>query len=281
MKNIKYYLFAILITSFTSCLEGDPIFEDGGSAGIVELDLAARTTSTSYAVRSNVIEVEDAVELPVVVNYTGVNGAPQDVQVTLSIDDAIISTYGGGLSALPTDYYELPASNVVTIPKGQKKATYTIKLKPRLFDLTKSYALGVKIVSATAGTISGNYSAGVYSIPVKSPWEGIYDVHYKWYAGAGYGTADEEYDETEISLSTVGPGVLEAKYIGVWFSGATRYTFYPDKTVGVAAYNGSTIYATTVIESSADPDNLTFKVKWSFPASNGYVLEETYVKIDD
>jgi hypothetical protein len=227
-----------------------------------------------------VIEVEDAVELPVVVNYTGVNGAPQDVQVTLSLDDAIISTYGGGLTILPAAYYELPASNVVTIPKGQKKATYTIKLKPKLFDLTKSYALGVKIVSVTAGTVSGNYSAGVYSIPVKSPWEGNYNVHYKWYAGGGYGSEDEEYDETEIPLTTAGPGVVEAKYVGVWFGGWTRYTFYPDNTVGIAAFSGSAL-ATTVIESSADPDNLTFKVKWSFPASNGYVLEETYVKIDD
>jgi hypothetical protein len=279
MKKYIYILLLSLPLFFASCLKEDGVFEDNGSYGIVELSLSARNTSTPYAIKSTTIEVEDEAELLVKINYTGVNGAPEDVRVTLAIDDAAIAKQypTGATIALPAGYYELPASNVVTIPKGGKTATYTIKIKPRLFDLTKLYALGVKIVSATAGTVSGNYSTGVYLLPVKSPWEGVYTVTYRWHAGGGFGTADETYTETDVQLKTVGPGVVEASGVAAWFSGNTRYTFYPDATVGVEAYSGANL-ATGVLESSADTENFsTFHIRYWF-ANTGYEIEETYVK---
>jgi hypothetical protein len=175
--NMKKYTYTLLLSFpllFFSCLKEEGVFKENGSYGIVELDLAARSTSTPYAIRNTTIEVEDEVDLIVKVNYTGVNGAPEDVQVTLVIDSVAVAIQypNNSTIAVPDGAYELPASNVITIPKGEKTAAYTIKIKPRLFDLTKSYALGVKIASATAGTISGNYSTGIYTLPVKSPWEG-------------------------------------------------------------------------------------------------------------
>lgn len=240
-RCIQYYLLATIIAfGLSSCLEGEPVYEpDGGPAGIVELVLPARTTSTPYAVKTVTLDVVDIQELPVVVNYTGVDGAPSDVQVTLTIDNGAVATYGNETVALPAENYELPASATVTIPKGEKTATYTVKLKPKTFDLTKSYALGIKIQSASTGTVSGNYSTGIFSLPVKSPWQGTYNVHYRWYAGAGFGTADEEYDETGVKLTTAGPGVVEAQYVGSWFGGWTRYTINIDNTVNVESYSGA------------------------------------------
>jgi hypothetical protein len=280
-KYFKYYALALLaITSLSSCLDEEPPFErDGGPAGIVELSLAARTSSTPYAVRTTTIEVEDSFDVPVIINYTGAKGAPKDVQVTIAIDDAIVAA-GSTSVALPAAFYELPASNVVTIPKGEKTATYTIKVKPKLFDLTKSYALGVKIAGTTSGTISGNYSAGVYSLPVKSPWQGTYDVHYHWYVGGGAGTEDEEYDETGIKLSTAGPGIVEAMYVGQWFSGYTRYTHKPDGSLDVLVYSGSN-RATGIVSSSYDLDARTFRVRYWFIAPTSYELEEVYVRTGD
>jgi hypothetical protein len=278
MKKYTYILLSLALL-LSSCLKEEGVFKENGSYGIVELDLAARSTSTPYAIRSTTIEVEDEVALTVKVNYTGVNGAPEDVQVTLAIDNAAVGKQypDNSTIAVPDGAYELPASNVVTIPKGGKTATYTIKIKPRLFDLTKSYALGVKIASATAGTISGNYSTGVYILPVKSPWEGTYTVTYTWYAGGGYGTDEETYTETDVELKTAGAGVVEAQYVAYWFGGYTRYTFYPNATVGVSAYSGANL-ATGVISSSADTENFsTFTVRWWF-ANTGYEVEETYVK---
>ncbi|GHT08234.1 hypothetical protein FACS189432_01120 [Bacteroidia bacterium] len=280
-KYFKYYALALLaITSLSSCLDEDPVFEpDGGPAGIVELSLAARTSSTPYAIRSTTIEVEDSFDVPVIVNYTGAKGAPKDVEVTIAIDDAIVAAGSSNL-ALPTAFYDLPASNVVTIPKGQKTAIYLIKVKPKLFDLTKSYALGVKIVSSTGGTISGNYSAGVYTLPVKSPWQGTYNVHYHWYVGGGAGSEEEEYDETGIKLSTAGPGIVEAQLVGQWFSGYTQYTHKLDGSLDVLVYSGSN-RAVGIVSSSYDLNARTFTVRYWFIAPTSYELEETYVRTGD
>jgi hypothetical protein len=114
---------------------------------------------------------------------------------------------------------------------------------------------------------------------VKSPWQGTYNVHYRWYAGGGFGTADEEYDETGVELTTAGPGIVETLYVGAWFSGWTRYTINTDNTVGVESYSGG-VLATTIIESEADWDRLTFRVRYSF-LSGRYELEETYVRTGD
>lgn len=285
-RFIQYYLYAIIVTfGLSSCLSDEPVFEqDGGAMGIVELVLPARTTSTPYAVKTTTLEVVDEILLPVEVNYTGFDGVPADVQVSLAIDDEIVSHYnesvaGSSFLALSAGNYELPASNTITIPKGEKKAVYTIKLKPKTFDVTKAYALGVKIQSVSGGTISGNYAAGLYVLPVKSPWQGTYNVHYRWYAGGGFGTVDEEYDETGVKLATAGPGVVQVQYVGYWFSGWTQYTVKNDNTVDVTPYSGS-ILAATIIESEADWEHLTFRVRYSF-LSGRYELEETYVRTGD
>jgi hypothetical protein len=169
--TMKYYIIAALaLLSFSSCLNEDGVFEDNGAHSIVELVLPARSTSTPYAVKTiTVSATAEVVELPVEINFTGVDGTPTDVQVTLAIDDAAVAIYDktGKTIALPASNYELPASNVVTIAKGQKHAIYTIKLKPQHFDATKTYALGVKIAGASAGTVSGNYSTGIYKLTVK------------------------------------------------------------------------------------------------------------------
>ncbi|MDR1517423.1 MAG: DUF1735 domain-containing protein [Dysgonamonadaceae bacterium] len=290
-RYIQYYLLTIVsLFGLSSCLDGDPVFEpDGGPMGIVEISLPARQTATPYSVKATTLEVVDEILLPVEINYTGFNGAPSDVQVTLAIDNNIVSEYAeysrinksgdSILVPLPSGNYELPSSNTVIIPKGEKKATYTIKLKPKTFDVTKAYALGVKIQGATGGTVSGNYAAGVYTLPVKSPWQGTYNVHYRWYAGGGFGTADEEYDEAGVKLTTVGPGIVEAQYVGYWFSGSTQYTVKTDNTVTAAPYSGG-VLATTIVSSNADWTALTFRVRYSF-LSGRYELEETYVRTGD
>jgi hypothetical protein len=162
-KYFKYYILALLmVVGLSSCLEGEPPFEpDGGPAGIVELFLAARTSATANAVRAVTVPVAPSADLPVIINYTGIKGAPADTKVVLAIDNSYLPS---NRTAVPTDWYEVPSFEV-TIPKGQKTATLNIKLKTNLFD-TKAYSLGVKIVSASSGTVSGNYSAGIYNITI-------------------------------------------------------------------------------------------------------------------
>lgn len=289
--NIKYLVVATsILLGLSSCIDEDGVFKDNGSNSIVELSLAARTSSTPYAIRSTTLELEDEYLLPVVVNFTGVDGAPNDVEVTLAIDDNIVVEYdaydtSNEYLALPVANYELPASNKIIIPKGEKTATYTIKLKPRLFDTTKSYALGIKIVSASAGTVSSNYSAGVYTLPVKSPWQGKYSVHYEWLIRGGVEldpNKDEDVilEETDVELKTVGPGVVQALNVGDYYGGYTNFTHRLDGTIIVDVYSSST-RAVQVFSSSYDLENLTFQVEYSFISPDRYRLIETYTRTGD
>ena len=51
------------------------------------------------------------------------------------------------------------------IPKGQKTASYVIRLNAsQLSSDIAVYGIGVKITSASAGRISGNFGAGIYLI---------------------------------------------------------------------------------------------------------------------
>lgn len=280
--NIKYLAVATLVLlGLSSCLDEEGVFKEDGSNSIVELTLPARTTSTPYAVKSTTLELVDEFTLPVEINFTGVNGAPSDVQVTLAIDDNIVSAYdtSGATLALPTANYELPTSNTVTIAKGEKKATFNIKLKPRSFNPTKSYALGIKIVGTSVGTISGNYSAGVYILPVKSPWQGTYNVHRKWLYRGGVETG-EVSDKTGVKLTTVAPGVVQTTPLGGLYSGYSNYTHQLDGTISVYAYSGGGL-AVEVFNSSYDLENLTFQVEYSFISPTRYRIIETYTKTGD
>lgn len=273
MKKIKYIKLRLVsllaVISLTSCLKEDPIFVDNGSSGIVELALPAKTTSTKYAVKSNAIELEEEINLPVTVNYTGANGASEEITVTLAIDEAATTEYinglsdDSGISLLPSAYYDVPQATI-TIPKGGKTADFIIKLRPNSFDLTKTYAIAVKIVSASGGTVSGNYGTGIFTLPVKSVWEGTYDYH----VNNDYGTIDAnvgEFSDTGIKLTTVGPNRVRVS--GVWqtYSGWVEYQFNADNTSisSVTAFSGS-ILASKIDEIILiDPENGIFALKWT------------------
>lgn len=171
---------SILLLSFlSSCTKEDSVFTDGGSAGIVELELPARTTSTVYAVKSLSFTAQEEVDFPVSINYTGVNGTPSDVKIAVEVNNSAVTTYN---AASNTSYTPLPnelytaTSNEVTIPRGTKTGIFLIKLKTGSFDFTKSYALGITIRSTSSGTVSGNYGTGIYRVTAKNNYEGSYRV---------------------------------------------------------------------------------------------------------
>lgn len=155
----------LAFVGFSSCLDDEPVFTDNGDYGIVELDLHGNRGSAPYANRA--VSRGNTTEINAIVNYTGVNGTPSDVTVTVEVDNAIVTAYNAysRVTALPAGSYELPSSNTLVIPKGQKTATYTIKLNTSaLSNDVAVYAIGVKIASATAGRISGNFGAGIYLV---------------------------------------------------------------------------------------------------------------------
>ncbi|MDR0538820.1 MAG: DUF1735 domain-containing protein [Tannerellaceae bacterium] len=174
-KYIISLAVALTASMLTSCLDDQPLFTDNGDYGIVELDLSgnravtAPYASMSFSRTDSSILSEQYKTLPIdaVINYTGVNGAPNDVTVTVEIDDAIVTKYNSfsKVIALPAAAYKLPASNTLLIPKGKKTAVYTINVNlPTLEKSVATYGIGLKITSASDGRISGNFGAGIYLI---------------------------------------------------------------------------------------------------------------------
>jgi hypothetical protein len=181
-KYHKILSIALLITAtaFTSCTKQDSVFDSDDQGGILELaDLPSRAGSTVYSITSKSLDAAAEISLPITVNYTGAAGAPQDITVTMGINASALTAYNTAQStayvALPTTLYTV-SSTTITIPKGTKTGTFELKIKTGSFDFTKSYALGVSIVSATAGTVSGNYGTGIFRIIAKNAYEASYTV---------------------------------------------------------------------------------------------------------
>ncbi|UKT65352.1 DUF1735 domain-containing protein [Pedobacter mucosus] len=184
-NNLKIYslTLAFIACLFSSCVKEDNMFTDdgnGGVNGIVELgDLpptrTAGATAVTYTTVTKSFDAAAEIDVPIVINYTGVNGAPNDVTVQLGIFNAAVTATNTAYTFLPTTLYTIP-SNTVVIPKGQKKATFIIKVKAASFNFALTYALGIQITSASSGIISGNYGTGVFIFSAKNQWDGIYSI---------------------------------------------------------------------------------------------------------
>ncbi|MDR2118877.1 MAG: DUF1735 domain-containing protein [Tannerellaceae bacterium] len=175
-KYSKAIALAWIAISLPACLPDEALFEENGSHSIVELyNLSSnRSASALYGSRNlsdleYVTLSEEGFEFPVIVNFTGVNGAPEDVTVELAVDESIARSVEDGIhTVLPSSAYTLPGSNTLTIPKGTNRVEYLVRVNPAaLDDLTKTYAFGIKIAQASKGTLSRNFSAGAYIFSLK------------------------------------------------------------------------------------------------------------------
>jgi len=102
------------------------------------------------------------------VQYVGTNKpTPNDVTVAITTDAAALSTHKtqAGRTAyldLPTTLYTLPTS--VTIPAGTYLTGFDIPVKSDQFEAGKTYAVALKIASASSGTISGNFGTIILAL---------------------------------------------------------------------------------------------------------------------
>ncbi|MBY0245314.1 MAG: DUF1735 domain-containing protein [Sphingobacteriaceae bacterium] len=154
---------------------------------MIQIDLPTHNIAAPrlYPVKPTSLMVEKSVDFPITVEYMGTEPAPQDVTIELILNNAAIDAYnaymdekkytGDKYEALPANMYTLPTSLSVVIPKGQRKVVVPITCNTTLFDDTKKYALAFTIKSVSAGTISANYSTGLYAI-TRNKFDGIYTL---------------------------------------------------------------------------------------------------------
>jgi len=184
---MKRYIGFLAITGLillSSCVKEDPPLGNKGSKTVIEFynevpDLITSLTSSTYPSYSFDL-IFDGEEQPfdVEVSYSGAEGgAPQDIEVTVEIDPAMIDVYNtdnsASLSPMTGDVFKADSWKV-TIPKGQKRATLKGKIIRSAYDFSKSYGLPLRITNASAGQVSGNYSAMVFRIQARNSYDGIY-----------------------------------------------------------------------------------------------------------
>jgi len=176
---IKYLLPIVLVGLFASCKDSYPQPDFSTLPPIIELPVAAlagngggNSMTASFSIQST------PTDYYIIVNYAAPNPNTSDIGVTLAVDTATLGKFN---TINGTTYPQLPAadyslSNTITIPKGVGKVEYHIKFNSSLIDPSATYALPLKIVNATSGTISGNFGTLVLLIGVKNIYDGTYTL---------------------------------------------------------------------------------------------------------
>jgi len=180
---IKYLLPIVLAGVFTSCKDSYPQPDFSTVPPIIELPVASPAGDAGGNYMSEGITASATpTDIYIIVNYAAPNPNTSDVTVTLAVDSVGANSVFGKYKAVHDTIPPLPAnafslSNTVTIPKGVGKVEYHIKINTSAIpDITKTYALPLKIVSASSGTISGNFGTLVLLIGVKNAYDGTYTL---------------------------------------------------------------------------------------------------------
>jgi len=205
LRKFKIFLaVAILGLAVSSCLDDQPLYDKDSTHNVIEfytVDSYASTEGAELARYSVAFQATPEETLNVTLSYSGPNTAPEDIQVTIATDTATVSAYNQSLidaerqkaidagkdpnkidtaslglyDKLPESLYSIPSATV-TIPKGERKATYSVKLKVDQFDFHANYAIAFTIKSTSTGVISGNYGTVLYAVSPKNSLDGVYTL---------------------------------------------------------------------------------------------------------
>ena len=176
------------VALMTSCLNDDkqPLDPEGTHNVIEFLDpsVPGSPAGSVYPVWTAVTEIAPTFAFEQLISYSGPESHDADIQLTLAIDPVALATYNtqmvnelhGSVYEMMPDHYFSFDDFSVTIPKGQKTAKIGIEVYPDQFDLTKNFALPLRIVSASEGVISSNFSVGLFAVVVKNKYDGVYTI---------------------------------------------------------------------------------------------------------
>jgi Domain of unknown function (DUF1735) len=226
-KNITKLGAVIICVTLSACLNDDKYALDpSGTNNVLEFSDPSVPVSKSGSIypawaRAFPVSAEGTFEQ--VISYSGPNGNDKNIELTLAVDPIALDEYnrqqeeglfgeeplkGTTYELLPDDHYDIESLSI-TIPKGSTKAVLKVTVYPNVFDLSKKYALPLRIVSASSGIISGNFSVGIFGVAVKNPFDAVYRASI-WMTGwSAYGLYNSQvpvvYPNPGIALATTGP----------------------------------------------------------------------------
>jgi hypothetical protein len=258
--KITGFLSIVISLFFVSCLKDDSLtLNTSLSNSVIEFantGSIATNPSNGAAPRFNIdlgsLEDGDTASFNVNVDYAGAKFAPEDISVTIDIDTSLLSLYNSVHSVDAANYTLPPLSAIKTqfpitiiIPKGQQFGQGHIVIERNQdYDFTATYALPLKIVSTSAGDISGNFGTALYNLNIRNAYDGVYfasgTMIHPSYGG--------EYSDQEEDMITTGA-------TSVQFQLTTTVTFSVYITLTVdPATNLVTVTTGDVVLDAYDPD---------------------------
>lgn len=186
-KNMKNQILKISIVllslSFAGCLDdkSNPL-DPTGAQNILEFANISIPASGQDAVHPLYVVsfgVSTSAEFDVILSYSGPNSNEKNIEITLEVDPIALDAYndqnGTNYELLDDDLYTIP-SMTVTMPKGETKLNVPITVFPDQYDLSKNYALPLRIVAASSGIISQNWGTAIFGTVVKNRYDGEYKI---------------------------------------------------------------------------------------------------------
>jgi Domain of unknown function (DUF1735) len=189
MKKPIYKLIMFLLAfGLGACLDDsryamDP-YRTENVIEFADTSIPSNPSGAVYPVYTTTTEIVPEFIFEQIVSYSGPKSNSRDITLTLAVDPTALDEYnqqmndelhGATYTIMPSSYYEF-GDLEVTIPKGETKATISIKAFPGQFDLTKNFALPIRIVSASYGVLSTHFSVGIFAVVVKNKYDGIYKI---------------------------------------------------------------------------------------------------------
>lgn len=214
----------------------------------------------------------------ITVNLASEQPAPEDIQVTLVVDPAVITEFNdrtdGTLAPLPAANYAFQTLQI-TIPKGSREAELSGTIKNPAFLETGKFALGLRIASTSPSyPISGNYGKQVVELRVKNKYHGLYQATGKFiHPTAGTRDIDEEKE-----LVTVEPNSVQANLGDLGGAGYQMIlTINADNTVSIAKF-GATPNIDYQGPNTYDPVTQTFTLNYSYNGAGGARIIREQIK---
>ncbi|MBO9205483.1 MULTISPECIES: DUF1735 domain-containing protein [Niastella] len=300
--QINILFFFALLVGLMSCLKKDSmnIDPDSDPKNVVEFANSGDNLATAaskyprFYFDLGTVTLNQAVTVKINVGYSGAESASQDISVNLAFDTAALSLYnntdGTDYIVPPTSIFKLPMSAV--IKKGTRLAQVEMTVTVNSdFDFNKSYAVPLKITSASTGTISNNFGSAIFSFGGRNKYDGIYKVK-------GKATHSENASYTgpfvdpEVEFTTTGSASVQIESQPVFnlSTGALSalasypvFTVNADNSVTVTNMNAGGMAPSVsdpTYKNRYDPATKTFYISYSYNASKPRIFYDTciYVK---
>lgn len=187
MKNniFKWAIPVLCVIGLSSCLKNKNEQPDfSGTTPVVELPVNSPMGDGSVNSLSTSISQSDTPSKYIFyVNYAASSTKSTDINVTLSVNPALIANYNAAHSVddstalMPTAAFSMPTT--ITIPAGQRRVQVPVSIVSTLLDPNFTYGIPVTITDASGEVISKNFSSLVVRVAVKNRYDGKYS--YKGY----------------------------------------------------------------------------------------------------